>query len=96
MSKLFRKYYVVTPEYDYTEYVPGLEPPGGPTYSVSDCIEVEAANARYAKAFGVKLMLQKISPVPQEQFSWCKDQRSDGLSPYSGVYVEDFNDLEES
>ena len=83
----FKKYRVVTPDYEVTEYVEGLEPPGGPSYVVCDSIEIEALNKQDAKAFGVRMMLQEKSPVPHERFQWCKDQKVSGENPYTDVYV---------
>lgn len=86
MPKLI-DYLVITPEYTYVE--PVLDDGTGPSYSAADVIEIEAENPRDAKALGVKLMLQEPSPVPHVKFSWCKDQRDSGCSPYTGVYVEE-------
>lgn len=75
-------YHVVTPEYDYTEYVCAE---GGPTYPVCDVIEIEAKTRRDAVALGVREMLRGGKQGRYERFRWCLDQRLDGLSPYAGV-----------
>jgi hypothetical protein len=85
---MLKSYLVVTPEYGVEDVIPGLG--CGPMEYGCDCIEVEAENARDAKAFGVKLMLQESSPVPHVKFEWCKSQKLSGESPYTGVKVEPY------
>lgn len=72
-----KHYLVITPEYDYTEWVCEF---GGPTYSECDAVEIEAENKRDAIALGVKYMLAHPT-----KFQYVHDQRSDNLSPYAGV-----------
>ena len=74
-----KHWYVVTPEYGTV--IPVLDTGEGPMEYGADCIEVEADNKRDAIAFGVKLMLKG----KWKEYQWCKDQRSSGVSPYTGV-----------
>lgn len=76
------RYYVVTPQYEMVDVI--LDDGTGPTEMVADVIEIEADSARDAVAFGVREMLRE-SQRRWRSFQWCQDQRSSGLSPYSGV-----------
>ena len=83
MSAL-RLWYVVTPNFEYTEVILDGQ---GPTYDVCDLIEIEAETARDAVLLGVKEMLRgsRQEGSPFRRFTWCLEQRADGLSPYAGV-----------
>jgi hypothetical protein len=71
-----KRWWVVTPEFSYTEWVCEL---GGPTYDVCDAIEVEAETKRDALLLGVKAMTED-----HRHYDWCREQRESGLSPYAG------------
>ena len=77
MSQEMRRWFVVTPEFDYTDIIVDGQ---GPTYPVRDVIEIEAETARDAIALGVKEMLKQ-----GHDYRWCRDARTDGVSPYTGV-----------
>lgn len=72
-----KRYYVVTPEYEY-QSADWYEPP---EYG-RDAIEVEAPNKRAAIIAGVKKMLTSRN---RREFRWCHDQRGDGCNPFAGV-----------
>ena len=79
-----KRWWVVTPEYGVVD--PILDDGTGPMEYGADCIKIEAETARDAIAFGVKLMLNNPwKPKGWVKYKWCKDARSDGVSPYSGV-----------
>lgn len=62
---------VVSPEFDYTEWVCEY---GGPTYSIRDYAEVEANTAREAKWKAYRTMEE-----------WPDVQRGDNLHPIAGM-----------
>jgi hypothetical protein len=74
-----KRWFVVTPEFSYTEYIVAGQ---GPSYAVRDVIEIEAETARDAISLGVREMLRGRT------FTYCEDQRSEGLCPYTGVFAE--------
>jgi len=85
---------VITPMYPYTEVV--TDEGQGPTYDVADVIEIEAETAKDAIALGVKIMLEnKWRPDKYTKYEWCRDQRSDGLCPYTGVKAFLYEDDDE-
>ena len=59
----------------------------GPIITVADVIEIEAETERDAIALGVQQMLRNPWRPGGKwtRFRYCRDQRSDGLSPYAGV-----------
>jgi hypothetical protein len=75
-------YWVVTPEFSYTE--PVLDDGSGPTYDVRDVVEVEAPTARDAVRIGVKRMLSEW----EFRDGWCNIQRQSDACPYAGVRAE--------
>jgi len=77
-----KRWLVVTPTFSYTEWVCAE---GGPTYDTADVIEIEAETKRDAIKLGVREMLSGL------HYSYCEDQRSDGLCPYTGVYAEPYD-----
>lgn len=81
-------WYVVTPEYGVV--IPILDYGQGPVEYGCDVIEIEAETRRDAIALGVREMLRggKGGHGRGERYEWCRDQRSDGLSPYAGVKAE--------
>ena len=64
------RWYVVSPKFDYTEIVCEF---GGPTYEISDVVEVEANTVREAITKGVRLMEE-----------WPLIARSDNKNPMAG------------
>ncbi len=74
MSEL-KRFLIVTPAYesggDYYE----------PPEVGADVVEVEAETARDAVAIGVKLMLAGN----RKFYRYCRNQRTNGCSPYAGV-----------
>lgn len=81
------RWFVVTPPYEYQEVIdPEL---GGPVYETCDVIEIEADSKRDALVLGVHVMLHDT-----RSYSWCLDQRKDGMNPFAGVKAEPV--LEES
>lgn len=76
-----KHYLVVTPQYEVygqTEIEPA-------EYG-ADAIEVEASNKRDAILKGVKTMLASTtSEYGRIMYQWCKQQRSEGVNPFSGV-----------
>lgn len=81
---------MITPEYGVV--VPVLDFGQGPMEYGCDVIEIEAENARDAIALGVREMLRAPYGngdfIHEGQFSWCRDARADGCSPYAGVRAE--------
>jgi len=77
-----RKWWVVTPEFPYTEIISWEI--GGPTYDVCDAIEIEAETKHDALRLGVKAMLDD-----HRSYEYCKDQRDADMCPYTGVTVEE-------
>lgn len=75
-----RRWNVVTPETAYTEIIVDGQ---GPTEWYSEVIEVEAETARDAIKLGVVLMLK------DEFCQYCKEQRLNDGSPYTGVRAEE-------
>lgn len=75
-----RRWLVVTPVFSYMEVVCDG---AGPMLDTCDVIEVEAETARDAVALGVKAMI-----ADRRHYSYCRDQRWDGASPYTGVRAE--------
>ena len=73
-----RRWWVVTPEFPYTEVISWEI--GGPTYDIHDVIEVEATTRREAILVGVNAML-----ADQSRFSWVHYRRSDKMNPFAGV-----------
>ena len=72
-----KRYLVITPEFEYTDIIcDGM----GPRYTECDAVEIEAKNARDAVTLGVKVMLDG-----GRRFTYCRSQRIDGCSPYTGV-----------
>mgnify|MGYP001617182398 CR=1 FL=1 len=74
-----KRWFVVTPPVMWQDIVFDGQ---GPWYEDPDVIEIEAETAKDAVAMGVKLMLKS------RDYSYCRDQRSDGCSPYTGVKAE--------
>ncbi len=68
------QWYVISPEYDYTEYIDEY---GGPTYPVRDVVEVEADTAREARIKGVAMFEE-----------WTTMARGDDINPFTGVKAE--------
>ena len=83
------KYLVLTPKFDYTEWINEY---GGPTYPVRDFVEIVAKNKKDAVALGVKYMLTHRYSKEQG-YKYVHDRRSDGLSPYVGVRAYSLSDL---
>lgn len=77
-----KRWYVVTPEYDYTEIIVDGQ---GPTYTERDVIEIEAETARDAIALGVREMLTRRRSLDGWRYQWCRDARAEKVSPYAGV-----------
>jgi hypothetical protein len=71
---------VVTPPYIYTDVVCEY---GGPSYEICDSLVIEARTARDAIKLAVKLWLSG-----KEKGSYCWDQKSDYLCPYTGLRAE--------
>lgn len=71
-----KRFYVVTPPVGYVDVIVDGQ---GPWVEEADVIEIEAATARDAIALGVREMLRSRS------YNYCREQRSDGASPYTGV-----------
>ena len=71
-----KTWYVVTPPVGYVDVIADGQ---GPWVEEADVIQVEAASARDAVALGVREMLKLRS------FRYCRYQRMDGCSPYTGV-----------
>jgi hypothetical protein len=82
------KYCVVTPEYGTK--IPILDDGSGPIEYGCDVIEIEADNKRDAIAMGVKEMLKGGygGHGRSMDYQWCRDQRKDNCSPYTGVTAE--------
>ena len=70
---------VITPEFTYSEYIDHFIVD---QYDICDVIEVHAKNKTEAKALGVKEMLKDLS------YTYCRERKADGLSPYGGITVE--------
>ena len=77
------RWYVVTPEYGTV--IPVLDDGTGPMEYGADVIEIEAETKRDAIALGVKEMLRLNRDANGWRFTWCKDQRDSGCSPYAMV-----------
>jgi hypothetical protein len=83
-----KRYIVLTPPFLYHEIiVDGM----GPYYEERDFIEIEAENKRDAVALGVKYMLTHRYP-DGHRYQYVHDQRSDRLSPYTGVRATETGD----
>jgi hypothetical protein len=80
-------YWVVTPEFSYTE--PVLDDGSGPTYDVHDVVEVDAPTKREAVRIGVRRMLDEY----EFRYGWCQGQRQEGLCPYTGVRAHIYEEL---
>lgn len=74
------RWWVVTPTFEYHDLI--SQEIGGPIYEERDVIEVEAETAREAVRVGVRLMLGS------RYYQYCRDQRAEGLCPYTGVKAE--------
>ena len=74
-----KRWWVVTPPASYTEVIVDGR---GPTYEEPDVIGIEAETARDAVKLGVREMLRDY------RFHYCRDQRLDERSPYTGVFAE--------
>lgn len=72
-----RRWYVVTPPVGYVDVI--VDGQGPWMEEAADVIEIEAQTARDAVALGVREMLKRWD------YHYCRDQRSDGASPYTGV-----------
>jgi hypothetical protein len=70
-----KRWYVVTPEYGTGGSE--IEPP---EYGC-DVVEVDAPTRRAAILAGVRRMLASS----RREFRYCRDQRSDGANPFTGV-----------
>ena len=70
------RWYVVTPPVGYVDVIVDGQ---GPWIEEPDVIEIEAATRRDAIALGVREMLRSRT------YHYCRDQRCDGASPYTGV-----------
>jgi hypothetical protein len=81
-----RVWWVTSPTYSYIEYVPGMEPPCGPTYDTTDWVEVTAATRREAVTIAVKGWLAEKNRWSEQ--NWCQQQRADNASPFTGVRAE--------
>ena len=71
-----KRWFVVTPPVGYTDIIVDGQ---GPWIDESDVIEIEANTARDAIALGVKIMLKS------REYHYCRYQRMDSCSPYTGV-----------
>jgi len=80
-----KRWMVVTPDYE-TYSFNGIDPP---EYG-ADVIEIEAETKRDAIRLGVVEMLKggRFSKY-SHGYSYCRDQRSDNASPYTGVWAEE-------
>jgi len=78
-----KRWLVVTPEYDVK--IPITDEGEGPTESEADTFEIEAETRRDAISLGVKFMLKDAN------YRWCKEQRRDNRSPYTGVQAWEFD-----
>lgn len=76
-----RRFFVVTPLVAYVDLIsPDI---GGPIVEEAEVIEIEAETGRDAVKIGVRAMLADHS------YRYCKEQRSDDLCPYTGVWAEE-------
>lgn len=76
-----KTWYVVTPSFAKYQYEDGFP------ISVEDRADVfylEAETKRDALLLGVKAMIED-----HRNYSYCREQRAAGLSPYEGVWVEE-------
>jgi len=79
--KRLKRWFVVTPNYEYQDIInPEI---GGPWQETCDVIELQAYSARDAVKLGVVQMLKD-----RRHFKYCRDQRLNWASPYTGVYAE--------
>lgn len=80
-----KRWTVITPKFSYTEVINEY---GGPTYDTCDIVEVIAKTKTDAIKLGVVEMLKGGSAGKYwGSYSYCLDQRLDGLCPYTGVYA---------
>lgn len=79
-----RHFYVVTPPVQYVEVV--TDEGQGPIVEECDVIEVEAPTKRDAILMGVREMLK---PQNRRLYHYCRNQRADGCSPFTGVKALD-------
>lgn len=77
-----KRYYVVTPPVGYVDVVIP-ETGQGPWVEECDVIEIEAESKRDAVLLGVREMLKR------REYHYCREQRADGCSPYTGVKALD-------
>jgi hypothetical protein len=75
------EWFVTSPEYTYVEIVCEY---GGPSYSTRDWEQVQARTAREAVSIAVKKWLA----APGYEDNWCRYQRADGKSPFTGIRAE--------
>jgi hypothetical protein len=89
-----RRWLVLTPEYGVL--IPVTDEGQGPIEYGCDGIEIEAETKRDAIVLGVKEMLKggRGGHGRGERYEWCRDQRDDNRSPYTGVYAVDLEALE--
>ena len=82
---MLKRWLVLTPEYGVV--IPVLDYGQGPVEYGCDGIEIEAETRRDAISLGVREMLKggKGGHGRGMRYQWCRDQRSDGVSPYAGV-----------
>ena len=73
---MLKRYYVVTPPVLYQDIIVDGQ---GPWYEEPDVLEIEAETAKDAVMLGVKVMFKS------RDYSYCREQRRDGCSPYTGV-----------
>ena len=71
-----RLYWVITPEYEYSEYLDGW---AVDRYSLKDCVEIVATSKRDAVSKAVTEMLA------DKYSEYCKNRKRDNLNPFVGV-----------
>ena len=74
------RWHIVTPSFPVPEYCGGYQVAA---YDECEVIEVEAETKRDAIILGVKAMSEDSA------YSYCREQRECGLSPYQGVWASD-------
>ena len=73
-----RAWMVVSPEYETSGSMSGMEPPE----PGCDCVEVKATSRREAIRLGGLEMLHRF------RWGWCAQNRADGSPPWKGLMAE--------
>ena len=84
-------YLVITPPYDIL--IPILDDGTGPVESHCDVLEIEAINPREAKINAVREWRRMQHNGHWRDARWIRDQQSNNANPFSGLKVEDLDEL---